>query len=123
MPIYEFSCQNCNAEFEIVLSFSDSTMPVCPKCASSNVQRLLSRPAIHFKGSGWYINDSKNNTKTSAVGTTGVAEGDGAKSTESKTEEPKTPETKEKSEKSEKVEKVEKAAEPAPVSKTESPAT
>ncbi len=63
MPIYEFVCQTCGSEFEKIQSFSDKTVPVCPRCQSSQVERQMSRPAIHFKGSGWYITDSKADNK------------------------------------------------------------
>jgi len=59
-------CQACGTEFEKLQSFSDTTIPVCPSCQSTQVQRRMSRPAIHFKGSGWYINDSKTNNKEGA---------------------------------------------------------
>lgn len=78
MPIYEFSCQNCGSQFETIQSFSSTTSPVCPTCESENVVRQMSKPAIHFKGSGWYINDSKKADKQSANGASenGSAEGD-----------------------------------------------
>lgn len=63
MPIYEFVCQACGCEFEKIQSFSDKTMPTCPNCQSEQVVRQMSRPAIHFKGSGWYITDSKAENK------------------------------------------------------------
>ncbi|MFN8442702.1 MAG: zinc ribbon domain-containing protein [Caldilineaceae bacterium] len=96
MPIYEFSCTSCGAEFEMKRSFSDSSMPVCPNCQSSHVQRLLSRPAIHFKGSGWYITDSKNSSKEGANGKAAPSEGSSAetKSSETKSEEAKPAESK-----------------------------
>ena len=68
MPIYEFACQDCGHEFEKIQSFSDSSTPACPNCLGVHVQRRLSAPAIHFKGSGWYITDSKNAAKRSAAG-------------------------------------------------------
>jgi len=71
MPIYEFVCQDCGYEFEKIQSFSDSSTPACPNCQGVRVQRRLSAPAIHFKGSGWYITDSKNSGKTSASGPAG----------------------------------------------------
>lgn len=58
MPIYEFVCGECGHEFEKILSFSAAT-PACAKCGATNVERQMGRPAIHFKGSGWYITDSK----------------------------------------------------------------
>jgi len=73
MPIYEFVCGECGYEFEKIQSFSAGT-PVCASCGAENVTRQMGKPAIHFKGSGWYINDSKkgagkkgNNNPASAV--------------------------------------------------------
>lgn len=70
MPLYEFVCQSCDSEFEMIVSFSATEMPNCPECDASGVQRKMGLPAIHFKGSGWYINDSKK-TKDSVVGSGG----------------------------------------------------
>ena len=67
MPIYEFLCQSCGHEFERILPFSAQSTPPCPQCKSDHVVRQMGRPAIHFKGSGWYINDSKT-VKDSANG-------------------------------------------------------
>lgn len=68
MPIYEFACHDCGHEFEKIQSFSDSSTPVCPTCQGVHVRRRISQPAIHFKGSGWYITDSKSSSKASATG-------------------------------------------------------
>jgi len=64
MPIYEFVCGECGHEFEKILSFSAAT-PACVKCGAANVERQVGRPAIHFKGSGWYITDSKKGGSSS----------------------------------------------------------
>jgi len=58
MPIYAYRCQVCGAEFERLQSFSDTSVPRCPE-GHKEVVRLLKPPAIHFKGSGWYITDSR----------------------------------------------------------------
>jgi putative FmdB family regulatory protein len=63
MPIYEFVCLDCGHDFERLQSFSDTTTPGCPTCNSVRVQRRLSPPAIHFKGSGWYVTDSKSGAR------------------------------------------------------------
>lgn len=68
MPIYEYACHDCGQEFEKIQSFSDSSTPACPNCQGMHVRRRISQPAIHFKGSGWYITDSKNASKSSANG-------------------------------------------------------
>lgn len=65
MPIYEFVCESCGHEFEQIVSFSAQHSPACPSCAAETVNRRMSKPAIHFKGSGWYITDSKSDTKKS----------------------------------------------------------
>ncbi|MCB0044276.1 MAG: zinc ribbon domain-containing protein [Caldilineaceae bacterium] len=80
MPIYEFVCPNCGCEFEKIVSFSDTATPVCPQCGEQHVERQVSRPAIHFKGSGWYITDSKSNGKKPAKDSANGAGSDSAKS-------------------------------------------
>lgn len=59
MPIYELVCKECSHQYERIVSFSSTVLPACPACSSVEVIRLPSKPAIHFKGSGWYITDSK----------------------------------------------------------------
>ena len=76
MPIYEFVCQVCGCEFEKIQSFSDPTVTTCPRCQSAQVQRQMGRPAIHFKGSGWYINDSKSENKERKEGVKKAGEGE-----------------------------------------------
>ncbi|HJS57046.1 MAG TPA: FmdB family zinc ribbon protein [Vicinamibacteria bacterium] len=55
MPLYEYECASCGT-FELIQRFSDPPLTRCPKCAG-RVQKLLSAPAIQFKGTGWYITD------------------------------------------------------------------
>jgi putative FmdB family regulatory protein len=76
MPIYEFVCRECGSEFEQLMSFSAHGHPPCPACASQHVSRKIGRPAIHFKGSGWYVTDSKG-SKQSANGGEKESAGDG----------------------------------------------
>ena len=57
MPLYEYECQACGKRFELIQKFSDPPAEVCRLCAGGPVQRLLSSPAIQFKGSGWYVTD------------------------------------------------------------------
>ena len=56
MPLYEYQCDNCGHRFEVIQKYSDAPIQVCPKCGGP-VTKLLSSPAIQFKGSGWYITD------------------------------------------------------------------
>jgi putative FmdB family regulatory protein len=87
VPIYEFICESCGNEFEQIQSFSDSSVPVCTKCESIQVVRRMGRPAIHFKGSGWYINDSKKSSESKSGNNKNSSEnGKSENSTESATE-------------------------------------
>ena len=57
MPLYEYRCDACNHQFEVIQKFSDAPIAVCPSCGGGPIGKLLSSPAIQFKGSGWYITD------------------------------------------------------------------
>ena len=56
MPLYEYQCESCAHRFERIQKFSDPPVETCPSCGG-RVKKLLSSPAIQFKGSGWYITD------------------------------------------------------------------
>ena len=57
MPLYEYECEaESGRRFEIIQKFSDEILKVCPTCGGP-VRRLISSPAIQFKGSGFYITD------------------------------------------------------------------
>jgi putative FmdB family regulatory protein len=57
MPMYEYQCGACGHRLEAIQKFSDKLLKSCPKCKKAKLERLLSSPAIQFKGSGWYITD------------------------------------------------------------------
>jgi putative FmdB family regulatory protein len=57
MPLYEYRCESCEHQFEVIRKFSDGPLAVCPKCGAGPVVKLMSSPAFQFKGSGWYITD------------------------------------------------------------------
>ncbi len=56
MPLYEYQCQDCGKALEVIQKFSEDPLTECPQCGG-RLERLLSAPAIQFKGSGWYITD------------------------------------------------------------------
>ena len=56
MPLYEYECESCGYRFEVIQKFSDDPLTECRKCGGA-VRKLLSSPAIQFKGAGWYITD------------------------------------------------------------------
>jgi putative FmdB family regulatory protein len=82
MPLYEYECEACGHRFEQIQKFSDPPVETCPKCGG-RVHKLMSSPAIQFKGSGWYITDYAKKDSTAA----GKSDtGGGAKDTAAKTE-------------------------------------
>ena len=64
--MYEYECTACGHRFERIQKFSDAPIEECPACGERKVQKLLSSPAIQFKGTGWYITDY---AKKSGAGT------------------------------------------------------
>jgi len=56
MPLYEYKCDSCGVTFEVIQRFSDPPITVCRQCGAP-VHKVLSAPAIQFKGSGWYVTD------------------------------------------------------------------
>jgi len=75
MPLYEYECEACNNRFERIQKYSDPLVETCPKCGKGPVRKLISSPAIQFKGSGWYITDYAKKSSSDA-GSTGVSGGD-----------------------------------------------
>ena len=88
MPLYEYECDACGRRFELIQRFSDRPAESCSLCGAGPVRKLLSSPAIQFKGSGWYITDyaksGKGETKESAKDAKPAA--DAAKSEPAKTD-------------------------------------
>lgn len=56
MPLYEYQCTKCGETTEVLQKAQDKPLELCPKCGGRLV-KLLSSPAIQFKGSGWYVTD------------------------------------------------------------------
>lgn len=69
MPLYEYKCLKCNRHFEVIQKFADDPIEKCVVCGGK-VERLISPPAIHFKGTGWYVTDyaRKDNKKLEKEG-------------------------------------------------------
>ena len=69
MPIYEYKCLKCEHQFEVIQSFSDSPIKICPACSKKSVQKLVSAPSFRLKGGGWYETDFKTGSKKNIVDT------------------------------------------------------
>jgi len=69
VPIYEYECANCRNRFEVIQSYSDPPITDCNAC-SGKVRKVISSPAIVFKGSGWYVSDYSDKFKDKNKGDT-----------------------------------------------------
>jgi len=83
MPLYEYECDACGQRFEVIRKFSESNLSACTLCGKGPVRRLMSSPAIQFKGTGWYITDYSSKGKSSEAATSSKSE---TTKTETKTE-------------------------------------
>jgi putative FmdB family regulatory protein len=62
MPIYEYKCNSCGKKFEKIEKFSAAPLEIHEGCGGP-VERLISAPALQFKGTGWYVTDyAKSNS-------------------------------------------------------------
>lgn len=63
MPTYDFRCPKCSHHFEVFLPFGSKVRPPCPQCRHAKTEKLISSPAIHFKGTGFFKTDSRKPNK------------------------------------------------------------
>jgi putative FmdB family regulatory protein len=70
MPIYEYLCQACGHELEVIQKLSDDLLKVCPACEKSRLKKKVSASAFRLAGSGWYETDFKTGDKKNLVGET-----------------------------------------------------
>ena len=92
MPLYEYQCEACHRRFEVIRKFSDPELQACNLCGKGPVQRLMSSPAIQFKGSGWYITDYSQKGKAGSESTSTSSTSDSkSSSTEAATTKSDTP--------------------------------
>jgi putative FmdB family regulatory protein len=96
MPIYEYQCTKCNDRTEVIQKFTDPPYPICEKCGGE-VKKLMSAPAIQFKGSGFYKNDYASAASKADTKSEGKSESSGdskPSETKSETKSESKPETK-----------------------------
>jgi putative FmdB family regulatory protein len=90
MPIYEYKCHQCGQKFEVRQRISDEHLKTHENCGGE-LEQLISAPALHFKGSGWYVTDyAKGGKSPSTSGSNGQSdsktESTGETKSETKTE-------------------------------------
>lgn len=74
MPLFEYECQKCGQRTERIEKSNGPYLKKCPKCGGK-VERLISAPAIQFKGSGWYVTDYGKSSSGSSNKEGGTNEG------------------------------------------------
>jgi putative FmdB family regulatory protein len=85
MPLYEYRCYKCGQTFEVIQKFSDAPVTTHEACGGE-VEKLLSSPALQFKGSGWYITDYARGGASNGKSEGSKSSSESASSTESKSE-------------------------------------
>ena len=63
MPTYEYSCNDCGHQFDVVASIHDDSLTTCPNCGG-NLRKLFGNVGVVFKGSGFYKTDSRDSGKS-----------------------------------------------------------
>ena len=58
MPTYQYRCKACGHEFDQFQKFAEDPLTICPSCGGE-IRRVIQAVGVVFKGSGWYINDSR----------------------------------------------------------------
>lgn len=76
MPTYEYACKQCGEHIDVVQSFSDDPLTICPNCGG-DLRKVFGSVGIVFKGSGFYKTDSRSSPKVGA-GTGSKRDGDGS---------------------------------------------
>jgi putative FmdB family regulatory protein len=82
MPTYEYACDACHHEFEVVQSIKDDPITQCPKCKEPKARRMIAGTGFILKGGGWYsdLYSGPSNTK---AGASSSSEPGGSKSNKS----------------------------------------
>jgi putative FmdB family regulatory protein len=68
MPIYEYQCQACSHDIEVIQKISDPPLVECPSCGESALKKKISAAAFRLKGGGWYETDFKTGDKKNIAG-------------------------------------------------------
>jgi len=66
MPIYEYECTKCSRTEEVMQKFSDKPLTKCKHC-SGKLHKLISQSSFHLKGTGWYVTDYANKSRSSSA--------------------------------------------------------
>jgi len=87
MPTYEYACRDCGTHLEVVQSFKDASLTECPSC-SGLLRKVFSAAGIIFKGSGYYVNDTRSKPSSESSEKTSEKTSEKAGSETAKAEKP-----------------------------------
>ena len=66
MPTYEYQCDSCNRRYDLREGFDAPSSHPCEHCENGTATRVLHAPTVVFKGSGFYVNDSRKSEKSTS---------------------------------------------------------
>lgn len=72
MPTYAYACTECDHRFEVVQSFSDDALSVCPEC-EGRLRKVFNAVGVVFKGGGFYRTDSRSSSSSTVSGSAAPA--------------------------------------------------
>ena len=79
MPTYTYRCNNCEYQFDVRQRMADDPLTDCPECETENaLRKVLNSVGIVFKGSGFYVTDSRGKKSAAAPSTNGKSSENGA---------------------------------------------
>jgi putative FmdB family regulatory protein len=76
MPVYTYHCDHCDHEFEKYQSFTEDSLSLCPVCRHESLRKIYSPALVVFKGSGFYVTDTKSHSPTMSSGSKETGNGD-----------------------------------------------
>lgn len=82
MPTYAYACADCGHAFDIVQSFSDDALTVCPQC-DGTLRKQFNAVGVVFKGGGFYRNDSRSSDSSSSSSDSSSSSASGSSSSSS----------------------------------------
>ncbi|MBB5774958.1 FmdB family zinc ribbon protein [Nonomuraea jabiensis] len=66
MPTYQYACNDCGEQLEVVQKFTDDALTICPAC-EGNLRKVFSAVGIVFKGSGFYRTDNRSSSTSAST--------------------------------------------------------
>lgn len=81
MPTYTYKCKSCEYQFDHRQSMADDPLTVCPNCGEPQLRKVINSAGIVFKGSGFYVTDNRNGSKSKTSDSTSKSKTDATDNT------------------------------------------